>query len=157
LWYELFHVTPGEQPSVLIGQTLPAFKLQTLSSDKALTPDVLKGKPALLNIWATWCEPCSYEMPLLKKISEQYHVAIYGIDYKDNDEDAKQWLKRYGNPFVMTGIDNTGGTAIDLGVYGTPETFVIDPEGKIIYRHVGVMDEETWKTVLYPLIKRYQT
>jgi len=157
LWRELFYARPSELPSALIGEAVPDFSLPDLYEPlKSFTPKDFNGRVALVNVWATWCYACALEQPLLMKIKEQYHVPIYSIDYKDNPKDAKQWLEKNGNPYVMTGSDLHGDTAIDFGVYGTPETFVISPAGKIVYRYVGAIDQNGWDEVLYPLIKKYE-
>lgn len=156
-WRELFYSKPHELPSALIGESIPSFALPNLLDPiKLFTNDDLPKRAVLINVWATWCYPCTLEAPMLLKISRDYHVPIYSINYKDNPLAARAWLKQYGDPFVVTGIDGKGNTAIDLGVYATPETFVISPQGKIVYRHLGVIDQQTWDNVLYPLIKRYE-
>lgn len=156
LWRELFYSKPGQLESTLIGQSLPSFRLQTLDlAPVPFTPKNLQGKVVLLNVWATWCYACNLEHPMLMKIKDQYHVPIYSINYKDNPTEAKKWLQEKGNPYVITGIDKTGDVAIDLGVYGTPETFVISPDGKIVYRHIGIIDQKIWDDVLYPVVKQY--
>ena len=158
LWRELFFAKPSEIPSPLIGEKMPAFKLPVLSTpDKTFTQKELAGHVALLNVWATWCAACVYETDMLMKINTQYHIPIYSIDYKDDPVNATRWLQKYGNPYVLTGMDRSGDAAIDLGVYGTPETFVISPAGNIVYRHVGIIDQKAWDEVLYPLIKQYET
>jgi len=157
LWRSLFYAHTHELPSALIGEPLPHFQLKTLYAPHSfLTPTVFHGQVSLLNVWATWCQACSQEQEMLMKISQDYHIPIYGIDYKDNADAAKKWLQDYGNPYISIGSDPSGDTAIDLGVYGTPETFIISPHGKIIYRHVGVIDQHTWDHVLYPLIQQYR-
>lgn len=154
---ELFYAKPNELPSALIGETLPDFKLQSLSlPNVTLTPQNLQGKVSLLNVWATWCYACQLEHPMLLKIKNQYHVPIYSINYKDDAQAAKNWLDEKGNPYVITGMDVHGDTAIDLGVYGTPETFVVSAAGKIVYRHVGAITQQSWDAVLFPLIKKLQ-
>lgn len=156
LWRELFYAKPSELPSALIGEAVPNFQLTNLfQPQKIFTPKDFVGQVALLNVWATWCYACSLEQPMLMKIKNQYQIKIYGIDYKDDVEDAKKWLQKYGNPFVITGNDKHGDVAIDLGVYGTPETFVISPQGNIIYRHIGAIDQKNWDEVIYPLIQKY--
>ena len=155
LWRELFYSKPYELPSALIGENVPAFKLPLLQQpEKFFTEKNLVGHESLLNVWATWCYACQLEQSMLMKIKNQYHVPIYSIDYKDDPEKAMSWLENSGNPYIMTGDDKHGDTAIDLGVYGTPETFVINRAGKIIYRHIGVIDQQAWDDVLYPLIKQ---
>lgn len=157
LWRGLFYVKKNEIPSALIGQTLPDFQLPNiLEQRKLFTPKDLVGRASLLNIWASWCYACSVEHPMLMRIKKIYHVPIYGIIYKDNVRDVKSVLRLHGNPFTVIGNDSTGDVAIDLGVYGTPETYVINPQGKIIYRHIGVIDQQTWDNVLYPMIKQFE-
>lgn len=157
LWHELFYAKPSELPSALIGEPVPDFRLQNLYDPASfMTPNNFKGQAVLLNVWATWCYACGIESDMLMKIKNDYHVQIYSIAYKDNAEDAKKWLAKRGNPYAMTGMDDNGDAAIDLGVYGTPETFIISPQGKIVYRHIGVIDQENWDNVLYPILKKYQ-
>ena len=156
LWHELFYTSTSTLPSPLIGEPLPAFQLPLLySPQKMLTEKDLSHQVSLLNVWATWCYACKIEAPMLLKIKTQYHIPIYSILYKDDPKEALLSLKKNGNPYVMIGLDRKGDTAIDLGVYGTPETFVISREGKIIYRHVGIINQTVWDSVLYPLIKKY--
>ena len=141
LWRELFYSKPNELPSALIGEPLPYFALPTLFiPETTFSQKNLGGQVSLLNIWATWCYACGIEHDMLVKISKQYRVPIYGIDYKDDPEEAKKWLKKRGNPYMLIGNDKQGDAAIDLGVYGTPETFIISPQGKIIYRHIGAFE-----------------
>ncbi|TAK72088.1 MAG: DsbE family thiol:disulfide interchange protein [Gammaproteobacteria bacterium] len=157
LWRELFSSTPNELPSALIGEPVPSFQLPTITPpNKTLTPQALLGHVSLLNVWATWCSACEVEHPMLMKITQQYHIPIYGIAYKDNADDVKNWLENSGNPYVMVGDDQNGDAAIDLGVYGTPETFVVNAQGKIVYRHIGAIDQKTWDNVLYPIIQQYE-
>lgn len=156
LWHELFYAKPNELPSALLGETIPSFKLPILSHpEKIFTQKNLIGRVSLLNIWATWCYACTIEQPILMEIKEKYHVPIYSIAYKDDAISVQKWLEKLGNPYVLTGLDKNGDVAIDLGVYGTPETFVISSKGKIIYRHVGIIDQQAWDRVLYPLIQKY--
>lgn len=155
---ELFYAKPYEIPSALIGQSVPVFELPTLNLGKPkFTQQDLVGQVSLLNVWATWCYACSVEHDMLMKIKNQYRIPIYSLDYKDNPEEAKKWLRKLGNPFVLTGVDAKGDVAIDLGVYGTPETFVINKEGKIVYRHIGVITQQVWDEVLYPVVKKYES
>lgn len=154
---ELFYANPTELPSSLIGKPMPTFNLSSLYNARQTFSDkTVRGQPALINIWATWCYACQLEMPMLLAIKENYHIPIYGIVYKDDRSLALKWLKQYGNPYTAIGMDNTGDTAIDFGVYGTPETFVINPQGRIIYRHAGLLDQKSWEEVIYPLIKKFE-
>ena len=155
LFYELFHAKPNELASARIGDSVPAFKLATVySPELSFTQADMQGKVSLLNVWATWCYACALETDMLMKIKTQYHIPIYSIAYKDHPLDVKKWLQEKGNPYLLTGLDTNGDTAIDLGVYGTPETFIIDNHGKIIYRHIGVINQSNWDHVLYPLIQQ---
>ena len=138
------------------GYPLPSFNLPSLFDNHTrFTNQDLKGHVALLNIWASWCDACRAEHAILMKIKNQYHVPIYGINYKDNEDNARNWLKIAGNPYILIGVDQEGVVADRLDVYGTPETYLIDTEGKIRYRYLGALDENTWKTVLLPLMKQY--
>lgn len=158
LWRELFYAKPNELPSALIGDDVPAFKIPQLYQPRMMfTEKNLVGHVALLNVWASWCYACAIEQPILMKIKDQYHVPIYGINYKDQTEDAKNWLHKNGNPYVLIGEDKFGDVGIDLGIYGTPETFVLSPQGKILYRHVGAIDQKSWDEILYPMILKYST
>ena len=146
----------AETPSALIGESLPSFSLSTLSGNGTLSPDSLpKGQVSLINIWASWCAACRQEHPMMMQIKNDYHVPVYGILYKDSANDARQYLHDEGNPYVMVGDDSTGEVSIDFGVYGTPETYIVSPAGRIVYKHVGVISQQTWDQVMYPIIKKY--
>ena len=128
---QLFFSKKDELPSALIGQAVPTFALPNLlSSGNLLSNRDLQGEVALLNVWATWCSACMEEHSMLMKIKNQYHIPIYSIVYKDKPEEVKNWLKNNGNPYQAIGHDVNGEAAIELGVYGTPETFVISPKEK---------------------------
>jgi cytochrome c biogenesis protein CcmG/thiol:disulfide interchange protein DsbE len=105
-----------------------------------------------LNVWASWCQTCSEEQAFLSTLTKQ-GVVIYGLNYKDGAKQAKRWLKRWGNPYVLIGVDPKGKAAIDLGVYGTPETFLIDKKGVIQYRHAGALNAQIWKDIFVPKIR----
>jgi len=135
---------PNDLPSVLIGRTVPAFELPDLDKpSEILTVDSMKGKAYLLNVWATWCPSCKHEHPYLIKLAES-GIPIYGINYKDDGEAARELLQRTGNPYVKNIFDEEGSLVMSLGVYGAPETFVVDDAGVIRYRHVGVVNEKVW-------------
>jgi len=155
LAYELFYSDYKNLESPLIGKPLPPFHLETIFSEKKIfsEKDLVKG-PLLLTVWATWCYSCELEHDMLMKIRDQYHVPIYSILYKDDVNKVKVWLLNKGNPFILSGNDKNGDTAMDLGVYGTPETFVINAQQKIIYRHVGMIDQTVWEKTLYPLLQK---
>ena len=111
-----------------------------------------RGKPALINVWATWCFSCRVEHPYLLQLAEQ-GVTIYGLNYKDEPLKASQWLVDLGNPYAETVVDQSGDFGLDLGVYGAPETYVIDAKGIIRHRHVGVVDEQVWLEQLQPFFE----
>jgi cytochrome c biogenesis protein CcmG/thiol:disulfide interchange protein DsbE len=119
-----------------------------------LTEQNLKGHVTLLNVWASWCYACELQHPMLMAIKNNYHIPIYGIAYKDEAKNIQTFLNEYGNPYTRLGNDSNGAVAMDFGVYGTPETFVIDKKGTIVYRHVGVISQQVWEEELLPLIKR---
>jgi cytochrome c biogenesis protein CcmG/thiol:disulfide interchange protein DsbE len=140
---------PTEMPSALIDRPFPAFTLPALGDDSVLSQASLQGKVALVNVWATWCVTCRVEHPYLKQLADQ-GITIYGLNYKDNDEQALGWLKELGNPYRATIADREGTLGLDLGVYGAPETYLLDANGVVRYRHVGMVDETVWRTILEP-------
>ncbi|HXH02388.1 MAG TPA: DsbE family thiol:disulfide interchange protein [Candidatus Competibacteraceae bacterium] len=147
---------PSLLPSALIDRPLPAFRLAALGEPgRFISQDDLKGKPALLNVWATWCPTCRAEHEMLRSLAAQ-GVTIYGVNYKDDPTKAVQWLKDLGNPYTLNIDDQSGQLGIDLGVYGAPETFILDARGVIRYRHVGAVDEQVWREVLEPRLKLLQ-
>lgn len=142
---------PELLPSVLVGRTMPQFSLPTLDDpDKLYTKEDIIGEPFLLNVWATWCPSCKYEHPYLLKLAQQ-GINIYGLDYQDDEDRAKAWLQELGNPYKLNFFDLNGQLVLDLGVYGAPETYLVDAEGKILYRHVGVVNEKVWQEIFRPL------
>lgn len=144
---------PSAIPSQLIDEPLPAFELEPIEGfERGLSHTDLVGQVSLLNVFGSWCPPCAIEHPMLMQISRSDRVPIYGIDWKDQPGAGTRWLERYGNPFVLVGDDQSGRTAIELGVTGAPETFVVDRAGRVRYRHVGVITEEIWRDTLEPMI-----
>jgi len=143
---------PTHMPSALIDRQMPAFHLGTvMNPEKKVTVEALKGRPALLNVWATWCVSCKVEHPYLNRLAEQ-GVPIFGVNYKDDTAAAQGWLKKLGNPYVLSVIDQDGRLGIDLGVFGAPETYVLDGNGVIRYKHVGVVDDRVWSETLQPIM-----
>ena len=140
---------PTALPSARVGQPLPEFDLQVLGGEYRRSASQWHGKPALLNVWATWCFSCRVEHPYLLDLAES-GVTIYGLNYKDDPAKALTWLEELGNPYVETVVDIDGDFGFDLGVYGAPETYVIDAAGTVQYRHVGVVDERVWTEQLAP-------
>ena len=146
---------PHEIPSPFIDRPAPAFTLTQLHDEKApFTPADMKGKVWLLNVWASWCVSCRVEHPLLVEMSRGKLVPIVGLNYKDRREDGVQWLAKFGNPYVLSAFDSEGRVGIDYGVYGVPETFVIDKQGVLRYKHIGPITQEVLKTKIEPMLKQ---
>jgi cytochrome c biogenesis protein CcmG/thiol:disulfide interchange protein DsbE len=144
---------PHLLPSQMLNRSLPTFSLPRLGdSSKTWSEKDLYGKVSLLNVWATWCPSCVQEHPQLMRISREEDISVFGINYNDDTAKALAWLQRYGNPFQLNIADHDGQLAIDLGVYGAPETFLVDAKGVIRYRHVGVVDERVWADIFAPMI-----
>lgn len=155
LWRGL-SLDPHHLPSVQIGRHLPQFSVRQLHNPKAnFTSKELQNQVVLLNIWASWCEACIEEQVFLLELARK-GVPIYGLNYKDNPKEALHWLAQWGNPYKIIGQDRQGKIAIDLGVYGAPETFLIDKKGIIRYRHVGVMDQDIWTHTISPMMKKLE-
>ena len=145
---------PREIPSPFIGKAAPGFKLEQLADEKlAFTPDEMKGKVWLLNVWASWCVACRVEHPLLVQMSKQKTVPIVGLNYKDKRDEGLQWLRKHGDPYSLSAYDVDGKVGIDYGVYGVPETFVIDKLGVIRYKQIGPITPEALEKTLMPLIR----
>lgn len=143
--------------SILIDKPLPAFDLPAFPDDgKRITPETLKGRVTLLNIFASWCITCRVEHPVLLKLAKEKRAEIIGLAWKDKPDELKQWLEELGNPYATIADDRIGRTAIDLGVTGAPETYVIDKKGRIRYKHVGAIDDYTWTNTLEPLVKQLE-
>ncbi len=148
---------PRTVPSVLIDKPLPAFDLPTADGAGAsFKSDTLKGQVSLLNVFASWCIACRVEHPVLLELTKAKRVAIYGLAWKDKPGDLKAWLEELGDPYIVIGDDATGRTAIDLGVTGAPETFVIDRHGRIRFKQIGPIDAYVWKEIIEPLIERLE-
>lgn len=143
---------PTELPSARLGDAVPSFNLPVLDSPQMRSPEDWRGEPALINVWATWCFSCRVEHPYLLQLAEQ-GVTIYGLNYKDEPVKASQWLIDLGNPYTETVVDELGDLGLDLGVYGAPETYVIDSDGIIRHRHVGVVNERVWAEQLQPFFE----
>jgi cytochrome c biogenesis protein CcmG/thiol:disulfide interchange protein DsbE len=141
---------PSELPSARIGKPMPLFELSSLKEpSRVLTVSDLKGKVALLNVWATWCISCQIEHPVFMQLKES-GIPVFGVNYKDNRDVATQYLALHGDPFLFSIFDDKGDLGLDLGVYGAPETYLLDKEGNIHYRFVGVLDPEHWESELKP-------
>ncbi len=150
-------LNPREVPSPLINKPAPTFNLPQLDDPaKKFSPEEMKGKVWLLNVWASWCVSCKEEHPILMSLARQNIVPIYGLDYKDKREDAEMWLRSGGNPYTVTAMDRDGRIGIDYGVYGVPETYVIDKEGVIRYKEIGPVTHENLREKILPLVAELQ-
>ncbi len=150
-------LNPREIPSPLVGKAAPVFSLPQLhEQDKVFSPDDMKGKVWLLNFWASWCSGCRTEHPVLMDLANSGLVPIYGVDYKDQRGEALAWLEEWGNPYPIVAVDTAGKVGIDYGVYGVPETYVIDKQGLIRYKQIGPLDDETVEKKILPLVKELQ-
>lgn len=150
-------LNPRHVPSPLVGKPLPEFTLAQLRDpQKSLSRSDLGGRPILLNAWATWCVECRREHPLLVDIARAGDIPVYGLNYKDQRADALQWLQRLGDPYVASAFDGDGRVGIDLGVYGLPETFLVDADGIIVHKHVGPLSREIWENEFVPVIERLE-
>ena len=146
---------PTEIPSPLIGKPVPDFNLPAVNKPNLrVSLAELKGRVTLLNVWASWCVACRSEHPLLMKLARETSIPIYGLNYKDQPEDARRWLVAFGNPYARSASDLDGKVGFNLGVYGVPETFLIDANGTVVYKHIGPLTETTWQEKLLPLLVR---
>ncbi len=143
---------PHEVPSPLINKAAPAFQLSQLrDSSKTFSAADMRGKVWLLNVWASWCVTCRDEHPLLLQYARSGALPIYGLNYKDNREDALSWLGELGDPYVISVSDKDGRVGIDYGVYGAPETYLIDRDGIIRFKQVGPVTPDIWQEKILPL------
>lgn len=143
---------PSQVPSPLIGKQAPAFALPGLGgTPPQLANADLKGRPVLVNFFASWCAGCRVEHPVLMQLAQQ-GVEIIGIDYKDTDADGAQWLQRHGNPYRLVAADRLGAAGLDWGVYGVPETYVLGPDGTILFKQIGPVTPQAWERDIRPLL-----
>jgi cytochrome c biogenesis protein CcmG, thiol:disulfide interchange protein DsbE len=157
LWKGL-SLNPREVPSPLIGKPAPSFALPTLGEPgNTIKREDMLGKVWVLNVWASWCAPCREEHPLVIAFAKRSGVPVVGLNYKDKGPAATAWLAQLGNPYAATLVDADGKAGIEWGVYGVPETFVIDKTGVIRYKHIGPLTEEAVRTKLEPLVKGLQS
>jgi cytochrome c biogenesis protein CcmG/thiol:disulfide interchange protein DsbE len=160
-WFGLHEGDPSKIPSALIGRPVPQTALPALpdlvadgSPVPGLDPGAFTGKVSLVNVWASWCVPCHEEAPLLIRLGQDKRLQLVGINYKDTADNARRFLGRYGNPFGIVGVDGNGRAAIEWGIYGVPETFIIGRDGTILYKLVGPVTPENIDTVLKAEIEK---
>ena len=150
-------LNPRELPSPLVGKAAPEFSLPQLHDPgKVISSNDLKGKVWLLNFWASWCGGCKEEHPVLIQLAQSGAVPIYGMDYKDQRNDALAWLREWGNPYPIVAVDEAGRVGINFGVYGVPETYVIDKQGIIRYKQIGPLREDILQGKILPLVRELQ-
>lgn len=150
-------LNPRELPSPLVGKAAPEFSLPQLhDQEKVISSNDLKGQVWLLNFWASWCGGCKDEHPVLIHLAQSGVVPIYGMDYKDERREAVAWLKEWGNPYSIVAVDQSGRVGINYGVYGVPETYVIDKAGVIRYKQIGPLREDIWEKKILPLVRELQ-
>jgi len=141
-------------PSPLIGKKLPEFSLPLLGQkDVIVTQDDLIGEPFLLNVWASWCVTCRVEHPFIEQLAESGELRVIGLNYRDEESDALAWLQHFGNPYAMNIADLPGRTAIDLGVYAAPESFLVDPAGTIVFKQIGAVTPEVIENEILPRVR----
>jgi len=148
-------LNPREVPSPLIGKPAPAFELPLLMEpDKKFSEKTMLGRVWILNVWASWCPPCLVEHPVVTQVARSGMAPVVGLNYKDKREDALPWLKRNGDPFQLIAFDANGRIGIDYGVYGVPETYIIDRQGVIRYKHIGPISADVVKQEMEPLVRK---
>ena len=145
---------PSILPSTLIGKPVPEFELPPVKGrDLGLSSANLLGEVSLVNVFASWCVACRQEHPLFMKLAARGTVVLHGLNYKDRPDDAAKWLDTLGDPYTRTGADISGRAAIDWGVYGVPETFIVGADGRIAYKHIGPVNENTLTETILPLVE----
>lgn len=151
--YAGLNLNPQLVPSPLIDKPAPVFDLPTVNDPtKRISREELLGREYLLNVWASWCVACRDEHPIIKAIAESGEIPVYGLNYKDSRANATRWLEQFGDPYVASAHDLDGRTGIDFGVYGAPETFLVDAEGNIRYKFIGVLTPQIVEDEIWPLI-----
>jgi len=156
---------PSRLPSTLIGKPVPDVSYAALEGlNRAGVPvpgfsaaDLATGDVTLVNVWGSWCGPCRIEHPYLMELAEKHNVRIFGINYKDVAENARRWLGTLGNPYAAVGVDRRGRKSIDWGIYGVPETFVVDGKGQIRYKYVGPIGRATLEKVILPIVEKLRS
>lgn len=156
LFWRGLSLNPNDMPSALLNKPVPVFELPVLPAPEnpeglvTANAELFKGKVSLVNVWATWCVTCRQEHEFLNTLRAQ-GVTIYGINYKDNDEDAQRWLAELHNPYVFSVVDADGRLGLNLGVFGAPETYLVDKAGVIRYKHIGDVNEKNWNSTIKPV------
>lgn len=148
---------PSRIPSVIIDRPMPGLKLAALTDGgNGFATEDLEGKVSLVNVFGSWCGICAEEHPMLMRLARENAVALYGVDWKDTRSEGQAWLDKNGNPFTRTGSDESGRAAIDLGVTGAPESFIVDKTGRIRYKQIGAITADVWQKTLAPLVAKLE-
>lgn len=161
LFWRGLSLDPNDMPSALLDKPFPSFELPVLPAPEnpagmeTANAGLFKGKVSLVNVWATWCVTCRQEHEFLNKLRAQ-GVTIYGINYKDNNEDAQKWLAELHNPYVFSVVDSDGRLGLNLGVFGAPETYLVDKAGVIRFKHIGDVNEKNWNESIKPIYDSLQ-
>lgn len=145
---------PTVVPSPLIDRPAPAFELPTLGDDDPVASAELAGRPYVLNVWASWCPGCRVEHELVTELAQRSEAPLIGLNWKDKPDDARRWLAQFGDPYDAIAVDESGRVGIDFGVYGAPETFIVDAEGTVRYKHIGPITDAALNGEILPLISR---
>ena len=149
---------PHKLPSTMIDRPMPDFMLEPIAPGvKVLNNSDLLGEVSLVNVFGSWCQSCIVEHPTLMRLNEEGVIDIYGVDWRDKPGAGQAWLERFGDPYTRTGADAESRLAIDLGVTGAPEKFLIDAQGRIRYKHVGPITEDVWEDIFVPLLREVET
>ena len=157
VFYRGLFLNPKEVPSPLIGKPAPTFQLEELSRpDEQFATSDMFGRPAVLNVWATWCAGCRQEHGFLMQLARSGEVPLYGMNYRDERGPAMEWLERLGDPYEKTAYDPEGMGSLDWGVYGAPETFLLSPDGTVVHKHLGPLNFEIWNRDFRPRIAQMQ-
>jgi len=155
LFWRGLSLDPNDMPSALLNKPVPKFSLPRLQSEELRNESVLQGKVTLLNVWATWCITCREEHSFLNQLQKR-GVHIIGIDYKDNTADAQRWIAELGNPYDDIIVDEEGRLGLDLGVFGAPETYLVDKHGVIRYKHIGDLNQKVWDEIIHPIMSKLE-
>ena len=152
-------LNPREVPSPLIGKPAPVFEVARLDDpEQTFSSTLLQGQPvSLFNVWASWCTSCRQEHPFLMELARRGAVPVYGLNYKDKRHDAMNWLNRGGNPYLAIAFDPEGRVGLDWGVYAVPETFVVDGNGIVRYKHIGPLSPKVWQEKIQPIIEQIRS
>jgi cytochrome c biogenesis protein CcmG/thiol:disulfide interchange protein DsbE len=158
LFWRGLALDPEQLPSQQLNHLLPSFSLPSLlTPDQTFNSKALRGRVSLLNVWASWCDSCQDEQAFLMQLVNTRNITLFGLDYKDERVAARAWLKRFGNPYQQLGEDRDGRLAIELGVYGVPETFLLDAAGQIRYRYAGSLTPAVWQREFLPRIQALES